>query len=271
MKIQQIRNATIIIEYAGVRILVDPWLAPKESNPPLLSLIQKYFPLENKDIKLPVGIGKNFPFCELPLEIKDIIKVDAVLATHLHFDHFDEVAAKSIPHDMPMFSQDEVDAEQLRGFGFSNVIILPDEGSYDFKGVLIHKTPCNHGVEEIYRCFPFRREASGFVLTSPKESKKIYVVGDSVLYQGVKDTIEHFHPDVIVVNACAATTPLGRLIMDAEEVKETRNLAPYATIIVSHMDAVPHAMITSDEMRKFIQEQDLKNVLVPANGEIITL
>lgn len=41
MKIQQIRNATIIIEYAGKRILVDPVLGEKGSFAP--------FPLSNHD------------------------------------------------------------------------------------------------------------------------------------------------------------------------------------------------------------------------------
>ena len=34
MKITQIRNATLIIEYAGKRFLIDPMLGPKGSFPP---------------------------------------------------------------------------------------------------------------------------------------------------------------------------------------------------------------------------------------------
>ncbi len=33
MKIQQIRNATLLIEYAGTRLLVDPFLAEKGTYP----------------------------------------------------------------------------------------------------------------------------------------------------------------------------------------------------------------------------------------------
>lgn len=32
MKFEQIRNATIILDYAGKKFLVDPWLAPQGSN-----------------------------------------------------------------------------------------------------------------------------------------------------------------------------------------------------------------------------------------------
>lgn len=38
MKIQQIRNATIIIEYSGKRFLVDPVLGEKGSSAPFRSL-----------------------------------------------------------------------------------------------------------------------------------------------------------------------------------------------------------------------------------------
>ena len=34
MKITQIRNATIILEYGGLRFLVDPMLGPRGSFPP---------------------------------------------------------------------------------------------------------------------------------------------------------------------------------------------------------------------------------------------
>ena len=32
MKFEQIRNATIVLEYADKKFLVDPWLAPQGSN-----------------------------------------------------------------------------------------------------------------------------------------------------------------------------------------------------------------------------------------------
>lgn len=33
MKITQVRNATLLIHYAGTRFLIDPMLAPKGSYP----------------------------------------------------------------------------------------------------------------------------------------------------------------------------------------------------------------------------------------------
>ena len=35
MKFQQIRSATAIITYGGVRFLIDPWLSEKDAYPPI--------------------------------------------------------------------------------------------------------------------------------------------------------------------------------------------------------------------------------------------
>ena len=35
MKFQEIRSATAIVTFGGVRFLVDPWLGAKESIPPI--------------------------------------------------------------------------------------------------------------------------------------------------------------------------------------------------------------------------------------------
>ncbi|MBQ6351961.1 MAG: MBL fold metallo-hydrolase [Lentisphaeria bacterium] len=102
MQFQQIRSATAIVTFGGSRFLIDPWLAPKDACPPIPGAA---------DPKL------RCPVYELPLPIPEILKVDAVIATHLHFDHFDETAIKVIPKTLTIFAQDEMDAVSLRQNG----------------------------------------------------------------------------------------------------------------------------------------------------------
>ena len=65
MKIQQIRNATLIITYANKRFLIDPMFAPKDFYPP----IPKCF---NPNTK--------WPLVDLPFAISKIIdNIDAVI------------------------------------------------------------------------------------------------------------------------------------------------------------------------------------------------
>lgn len=73
MNIQLIRNATLVVQYAGKKFLVDSFLADKGTLPPFPSLRQ--------------DDSKNSLF-SLPISIDEIINnVDAVIVTHLHLDH----------------------------------------------------------------------------------------------------------------------------------------------------------------------------------------
>jgi L-ascorbate metabolism protein UlaG (beta-lactamase superfamily) len=58
MKIQLIRNATIVVEYAGKKFLIDPMLAEKGAYPP--------FPNAPRQ-------DQNNPLVSLPTSIDDII------------------------------------------------------------------------------------------------------------------------------------------------------------------------------------------------------
>ena len=126
MKFQQIRSATAIVAFGGSRFLIDPWLAPKDSCPPIPGSA-------NPDLRCPIH--------DLPLPVEEILRVDAVIATHLHFDHFDETAMQAIPKSMPIFAQDETDAETLRAKGFADVRVLK-YGGVDFNGTTLLKTDC---------------------------------------------------------------------------------------------------------------------------------
>ena len=109
MKFQQIRSATAIITYGGVRFLIDPWLSAKDAYPPIPGS-------PHPELRCPIH--------ELPMPVEKIMEVDAVIATHLHFDHFDETAIRILPKTLPVFVQDEVDASTLLGYGFQDVRVL---------------------------------------------------------------------------------------------------------------------------------------------------
>ena len=112
-------------------------------------------------------------------------------------------------------------------------------------------------------------ESSGYGLQS--EGKTLYLAGDTVYFDGVEQVIETFRPDVIVLNCCEATIPIGRLVMGLADVEAVCRKAPNAAIIATHLDSVNHALLSSDDVRAFAARKHLTQIHVPANGEWIML
>lgn len=259
-QIQQIRNATIKIKFGGKTILVDPMLAPKDAFPPIP---ESFAPTQ------------PFPLVDLPVSVDQILQADAVIVTHLHPDHFDEIAAQAIPKDMPIIAQDDIDAATLRDLGFTNVDTLKYDGTAKIGEITIIKTDCVHGIKEdtmpYYDAIGLRWEASGFILKHPDEKKVIYVAGDTIWSDGVQYALKYFQPDVVVVNVAGAQfLTSGPIIMQLNDLVKTIRATPNSTAIVaSHLDAVSHATVTRKDVRKLIADYSFSKVLVPEDGETL--
>lgn len=254
MKIHQIRNATIIVTYNNKKFLIDPWFMPKDYMPGFETAL-------NSEVRQ--------PRVELPISIDKIVDVDAVILTHFHPDHFDEFAAKALNKNIPFFVQNESDYNVIKSFGFNDIRYIAKDGT-EFENIKLYKTPSQHGRIEIIKpiCdsigMPY--DTMGVIFKSNNE-KTLYIAGDTIWYDEVKETIDKYKPEVIVINACGATVLNGeRLIMHIDDVKEISNYAKESTIIASHMDTVSHLTVTREDIRKL----QLKNVLVPEDNKILS-
>ena len=258
MKITQVRNATIIVEYNNnTKFLIDPWLMPKDYMPGFDTAI-------NSEIRQ--------PRVELPFEIEKIVDVDAVIITHIHPDHWDEFAENALDKNIKVFVQSIIDKDYVITKGFTNVEIIQESGT-KYNGITLYKTGTQHGKREIIKplCdsigLPY--DAMGVVFKSNNE-KTLYIAGDTIWCEEVKATLEKYSPDVIVVNACAATVLNGeRLIMNIDDVKEVLQNAPNAKVIASHMDTVSHLSVTRNDLKGFKNKNNIDNLLIPEDGEII--
>ncbi len=254
MNIQQIRNATIVIEYAGKKILVDPMFSDKGSLPTT--------PIPAKTWNF-----KRNPLHELPVSVEEIIKdLDFVFLSHLHFDHWDKAAAEALPKDIKIFVQDEADKKRIEKSGFINVEILT--GNSSFGGITLSRTKAQHGRGFILK---LAGKVSGLVLKHPSE-KTLYLVADTVWYEGVREEIQKHKPDVMVVNGGDNQFFFGgQVIMGKQDIYKVHQAAQDATIVVSHMEGVNHNTLSRAELRNFINEKNIKaRVLVPDDGEAYT-
>lgn len=247
MKIQQIRNATLKVHYGPFTILVDPWLQNKSTGPSFRSVKPKWN-------------GVKSPMDALPLSPEEILSgVDFCLVTHIHPDHF---TADYLPQNIPVLVQNNEDKELAKGMGFRNVTAFTTP-EVRMENITIQKVPTQHGDRQ--ETAARIGEGSGYVLRG--EDKTLYLAGDTVYYREVEQTIETHRPDVIVLNCCEATTPMGRLIMNLADVEAVCQKAPKSTIIATHLDSVNHAMLTSDDVRAFAAQKNLTQIQVPTNGD----
>ena len=260
MNIQQIRSATIIINFAGKRFLFDPMFTPKDGFPP----IPECFTPDRK-----------WPLVDLPMPVEKIVEnIDAVIMTHYHFDHFDEYAIKALSKDTKVFVQDDYDKNILLNFGFNNVEIIKDDGSTHLEEVKMYKTNCVHGIKATtmpyFSALNIRHEAMGVVFKNADE-KTLYLAGDTIWSDCVKEAIEEYKPDIIIVNAAKARMlKSGPIIMGEEDIEKVHEFAPKAKIIASHMDTVGHATLNRTQLREFVVKNNLsESVLIPEDGDII--
>ncbi|MGY3714666.1 MBL fold metallo-hydrolase [Sutcliffiella cohnii] len=253
MNIQQIRNATIVVNYAGKKFLIDPMLAKKGAYPPSPNAPRQ---------------DQNNPLVELPTSIDTIIEgIDAVIVTHLHYDHWDEAAIKALPKDIKLFTQNEEDAIEIRNAGFRNVEVLQEDTVFD--GIQIIKTKGEHGRGEILKLAGL---VCGVAFKHANE-KTLYVAGDTVWYDAVQEVIDTHKPEIIVVNAGDNQFfEGGSLVMGKDDVYEVYKAAPNAKIITVHMEAVNHWGLSREELKNFLTNKDIaSSVLVPDDGETYEL
>ncbi|MEC0302638.1 MBL fold metallo-hydrolase, partial [Terribacillus saccharophilus] len=245
MNITQIRNATIVVEYAGKKFLIDPMLADKGTFPPFPNSLRQ---------------DQNNPVVSLPRSMESIIKdIDAVIVTHLHTDHWDDAAKDTLPKELKVFSQNEEDAEEIRKAGFKNVEVLTNDTV--FEGVHLIKTKGEHGRGEILKMAGL---VCGVVFKHESE-QTLYVAGDTVWYGEIRNTINAYKPEIIVVNAGDNQfLEGGSLVMGKEDVYEVYKAATNAKIIAVHMEAVNHWTLSRKELKSFSHEKGIdNNVLVP--------
>lgn len=261
MKFQQIRSATSIVTFGGVRFLIDPMLSAKGTYP---------------SVPDTCSTGRGNPDCDLPCPVEELFDVDACIVTHLHFDHFDEEAAHLLPKTMPLFSQSQEEAQTIRSMGFEDVRVLSEAG-IEFKNVVLYRTDCDHGKSDLvtrkaYGCMKITDDASGVVFESSAEAQRFYLAGDTVYCQLVIDAIERFKPSIVAVNAAGAQFPLGHpLIMNHYDVLALMTDFPELTVIATHVEGVSHATVTRELLRNFAQAKKLDKLLIPEAGESLQL
>jgi L-ascorbate metabolism protein UlaG (beta-lactamase superfamily) len=247
MEIQLIRSATLRITCNDHVFIIDPYLAPKHSQEPL------------------IGKSRN-PLVDLPFPAEEVLaNVEMVLVSHLHPDHFDELAQGLLPKSIPLYCQPD-DEHQVRAKGFSNVIAVKD--SVQWNRMRITRTVGQHG-DEVWS--PQMGSVAGFILRAEDEPT-IYWAGDAIWCEAVKQVVLEAQPDIIITHSSGAGFEAGSpIIMDGEQTMEVCRTASRSIVIATHIETFDFDTVSRKDSRTMAVTAGIgaERLLIPADGETL--
>ena len=164
-----IGGPTLLIEYAGLRILTDPAFDQPRSYPSAgITLTKKTGPA---------------------LSVDEVLPIDIVLVSHeQHLDNLDHSGRAMLAHAKHVFTTPAgapnlgANATGIATWG-NTTVVLPDG-----RTLTITSTPARHGPHGFE---PISGDVTGFVL-QVEEGPAIYVSGDTVWYSALAEIPERF-------------------------------------------------------------------------------
>ena len=152
-RIGYVGHATVLVDLDGVRLLTDPLLRPR------LLHLRRAGTVDSDAMR----------------------NVDAVLISHLHFDHLDIPSVKRLGRDTRIVMPRGAGG-LLRRKGFGSVVELGVGEEIRIRGVVIKGTPALHDSGRV----PFGRgrrvEPIGYVIAG---SRSVYFAGDTDVFDGM--------------------------------------------------------------------------------------
>ncbi len=152
MRVTLVGHATVLIEMDGARILTDPLLRARRT------------------------FLRTGPRAVDPAWTE---RLDAVLITHFHGDHYDPGSLRLLDPQTPVVGPPGT-AQRLRRLGRRAVTELRPGESTDIRGVTVRATEARHGRMPAR----FRSVALGFLVLG---SERLYFAGDTDLFPGLAD------------------------------------------------------------------------------------
>jgi L-ascorbate metabolism protein UlaG (beta-lactamase superfamily) len=255
MEITLLRNATLLVEGAEQRLVVDPSLAPARRRAPLSLLRSR--PALNPTVELPGGHDAK------------LAGLTGALITHFRFghsDHLDRPGQRLLAESGVPTACQPPDARALRRAGIDARPVAPGQ-PVDLFGGQLASVPARHGHGLVGRLMG---PGVGYLLRLPGEPS-LYLSGDTILTSEVRDVLERERPDVVVMHSGGAQLDVGApILMTLEEQLELVRLAP-GRVVAVHLEALDHCGIARSELKDALRATGaLERVEIPANGETIS-
>jgi L-ascorbate metabolism protein UlaG (beta-lactamase superfamily) len=241
LKITYIGGPTALLEYAGLRLLTDPTFDPPGGE----------------YTTGPVTLRKTAG----PAISADALDYDVVLLSHdHHFDNLDHLGRAALTKAKKVLTT-EAGASRLGGYAaglapWSTVNLTSRDG----RVVTVTGAPARHGPEHMDR-----GPVVGFMLQNAESpDSAVYVSGDTVWYEGVKEICSSFPVTCAILFMGAAQVPeVGpwRLTMSAADGLEFARAFPDAAIVPLHFEGWQHFSESKPEITAAFASARIENRL----------
>ncbi len=254
-----IGNATVLLRYAGFTILTDPKFIHKGES-------------------VPLGYGMSTERLTDPaLEIHDLPPLDAVVLSHFHGDHFDEVAEERLDRSLPILTTPEA-AHILEEKGFERPLGLDTWDAHEMtRGdarVRVTALPGKHAPaglsvalpDVMGSCLEFSTDAGGPEL-------RVYITGDTIMYEGLAEIPARLPQIDLALLHLGGTRVMGLTVtMDAEQGLELlRTVRPELAVPIHYNDYEAFKSPIED-FQELVREAGLESqVRYLAHGETLAL
>jgi L-ascorbate metabolism protein UlaG (beta-lactamase superfamily) len=178
---------------------------------------------------------------EPSMQPADLPKLDALLLSHLHADHFDRVARHKLRRDLPIVTTRHA-ATKLKGFGFAATIPLDTWETHTLtrgdERLTVTSAPGTHGPGPVSKLLPPVMGSVVEYAAGTETRLRLYITGDTLFRPWLRQVGERFGPIDAMITHLGGTRAMGVLVtMDAEQgVKLVDLLRPSVTIPVHYDD-----------------------------------
>ena len=242
-----IGTATVLIRYAGITILTDPNFLHKGQHAEL-------------------GYGLTSErLTEPAIPIEALPKIDLIILSHFHGDHFDQLVQEKLDRGIPIVTTPQ-SAVALEALGFQKRIALQTWESLTVtKGaatVRISAMPGRHGPPILAALLP---NVMGSILDFSRNGRpadyRMYITGDTLVYADISEIPKRFPEVDLALLHLGGTRILGvmKVTMDGRDgVRMMQLIAPRRAIPI-HYDDYTVFKSPLEDFRREVEAAELQN------------